>query len=179
MTQGEDFRLRLVIDQRQHIDRKARLQRSLREQTVEHDLRIGILFQFNDDSHAVAVGFVTQVGDTLQTLLLDLIGDIFYQIFLIDLIRQLRNNNTDSVVSVFFKFGATAHDHSAAAGLVGGTDSASAHNDAACREIRTLDVLHQIGKRRLRIVQNTQAGVDDLGEVVRRDVGRHADCDAV
>ena len=41
-----------------------------------------------------------------------------------------------------------------------------------------MDVLHQVGEGTLRIVQHTDHGVDDLGEVVGRDVGGHAHGDA-
>ena len=36
-----------------------------------------ILFDFDVDTHAVAVRLVTQVGDAVETLLLDEIGDLF------------------------------------------------------------------------------------------------------
>ena len=38
-------------------------------------------------------------------------------------------------------------------------------------------MLHEVSQRRLRIVQNAQTGVDDLGEVMRWDIGRHTDGD--
>ena len=40
------------------------------------------------------------------------------------------------------------------------------------------DVLHQVGEGGFGIVQHADAGVDDLGEVVGRDVGGHAHGDA-
>ena len=39
--------------------------------------------------------------------------------------------------------------------------------------------LHDVGQRCVRIVHQRDAGVDDLGEVVRRNLGGHADGDAV
>ena len=39
--------------------------------------------------------------------------------------------------------------------------------------------LHQLVQRRVRIGDQRQRGVDDLARIVRRDVGRHADGDAV
>ncbi len=38
-------------------------------------------------------------------------------------------------------------------------------------------MLHQAGERQRRIIQQRQAGVYDLGQIVRRDVGGHADRD--
>ena len=74
--------------------------------------------------------------------------------------------------------GAGAHDDAAAAGGVGRADAAAADDDALGREVRTRDVLHKIAERGVRILEHAHAGVDDLGEVVRRDIRRHADGDA-
>ena len=42
------------------------------------------------------------------------------------------------------------------------TDAAAAHNDALGREVGARDVLHQVVKRRLGIVEHADAGVDNL-----------------
>ena len=73
---------------------------------------------------------------------------------------------------------ARAHRQPAATGLVGGDDLLRAVDDAGGREIRARHVLHQPGERQRRIVDQRQQRVGDLGQVVRRNVGRHADRDA-
>ncbi len=55
---------------------------------------------------------------------------------------------------------------------------AGAEDDAAGGEVRALDELHEVVGRRLGVVDDVHGGVDDLAEVVRRDVGGHADGDA-
>ena len=45
-------------------------------------------------------------------------------------------------------------------------------------EVGALDVLHQPGRRQLRVIDERHGRANDLPEVVRRDVGRHADRDA-
>ena len=65
MAQRENARLRLVVDKRKHRHAERGLHLRLRKQTVEHDLRIGVFFEFDDDAHAVAVCFVTQIGDAV------------------------------------------------------------------------------------------------------------------
>ena len=42
VAQGEDLGLGLVVDQRQHVDRKARLHGRLGKETVEHHLGVGV-----------------------------------------------------------------------------------------------------------------------------------------
>ena len=71
-----------------------------------------------------------------------------------------------------------AHQHRAAAGLVGLADAGAADDRAAGGEIRPRHDLHQLGQRHVRPVDQRDAGVDDLAEIVRRNIGRHADRDA-
>ena len=71
-----------------------------------------------------------------------------------------------------------AHDEPAAAGSIGRADAAAPHDDAARREVRALDVGHEVGERRVGVVEHADARADHLAQVVRRDVRRHADGDA-
>ena len=71
-----------------------------------------------------------------------------------------------------------AHDQRAAAELVAGADAVAAEDDAAGREVRPRHVFHELRHGELGIVDQRAAGVDQLAEIVRRDVGRHADGDA-
>ena len=71
-----------------------------------------------------------------------------------------------------------AHHHLAAAGAVALAHAIQAVDDAGGREVRRRDDLHHLVDRRVRVLQQVQAGVDDLVQVVRRDVRRHAHRDA-
>ena len=178
VAQGQYLRLTLIIHERQHIYREAGLQRSLREQPVQHDLRVCVALELNDHAHTVAVALVAQVGNALKALFAHLICDILDELALIDLIRQLVDDYSGSAVAPeLLKLRARADNDSAAAGGVCLTYAAAPHDDALGREIRAFDVLHKVGQRRFRIIQHADAGVYDLGEVVRRDIRRHADGD--
>jgi hypothetical protein len=62
---------------------------------------------------------------------------------------------------------------------VGGGDRLGAvDDDAAGREIGAGDEVHQRRRLGLGIVDQVDGGVDHLGDIVRRDRGRHADRDA-
>ena len=71
-----------------------------------------------------------------------------------------------------------AHDHPAAPRGERVLDALGAHDDAAGREIRTLDELHQVVHRHVvdGVVMVDQVGdaVGNFGQVVGRDVGGHA-----
>ena len=54
----------------------------------------------------------------------------------------------------------------------------TAEDDAAGREVRPRHDADQVVDRQRRIFDQRHAGIDHLAEIVRRDVGRHADRDA-
>ena len=62
--------------------------------------------------------------------------------------------------------------------MIGGADAGAAEDDAAGRKIRSRHDRVELVDAERRIVDQRDGGVDDLAEIVRRDVGRHADCDA-
>ena len=62
--------------------------------------------------------------------------------------------------------------------MIGATGAGLAEDDAAGRKIRPRHDLDQIVDAERRIVDQRDAGVDQFAEIVRRDVGRHADGDA-
>ena len=86
MAQGEDLRLCLVLYQGQHIDRERRLQRRLRIEPIQNNLLVGVLFQLDDDPHAIPVRLVPQVGDAFQPLFFDLVRNVLHQVLFVDLV---------------------------------------------------------------------------------------------
>ena len=162
LPQGENFRLLLVVHQRQHDNAEAGLQSRLLEQIVQHDLRIGVLFQLDDHTHTVAVGLIPEDGNAVQALVLHLLGNVLDELTLVDLIGKLGNDDPHPVFAMLLKFRPGADDHLATAGGVGRTDAAASHDDAAGREVRAGNMLHQVGQSRFRVVQHAHAGVDDL-----------------
>ena len=135
------------------------------------------MLDLDDNAHTRAVGLVADVGNALQTLVVHLVGHVLDEHALVHLIGKLGDDDARAVAAEFFKFRAGAQDDLTAARGVSRADAAAAHNDALGREVGTRDVLHQVVKRRLRVIEHADAGVDDLGQVVRRDVRRHTDGD--
>jgi hypothetical protein len=87
--------------------------------------------------------------------------------------RRSVSSRRSEISGIFF-----SRTSSAAAGLVGVADAGGPHDDPGRREVRALDVLHQPVEVDLRVVDEGDRRVDHLLEVVRWDVGGHADRDA-
>ena len=97
-AQGKHLRLALIFDQCKHIHREGGLHLRLREQAVQNDLRVRLALQLDHDAHTVAVGLVANVGNTLQTLLVDLIRHVFDEHPLVDLIGNLGDDDPLAVL---------------------------------------------------------------------------------
>ncbi len=109
---------------------------------------------------------------------MDLVGDVLDELALVDLIGELGDDDPGAVLSVLLELCPRLEDNLAPAGQIGLADAAAAHDDAAGRKVGPGQMLHQVRHRRLGVIQHADAGVDDLGEVVGRDVRGHADRDA-
>ena len=86
-------RLRLAVDQRQHVHVEGELQRGVLEQVVEHLARVGVALALDDQAHAVAVRLVAHVGDALDLLAADQVGDLLGEGRLVDLVGQLGDDD--------------------------------------------------------------------------------------
>jgi hypothetical protein len=187
---------RPAVDDRQHDDAERGLQRRVLVQVVQHDVGQFAALQLDHDPHALTVGLVADVRDALERLLAHQIGNALDQLGLVDLVRDLGDDDCLAIAATAERldFAARAHDDRAATGRVRRGDAGPTDEDAASGEVRAGDVLGQpapllVARQRLRAaflvhregllgVGNGDDPVDDLGEVVRRDVGGHADGDA-
>src|SRR5260221_4893811 len=145
---GEDVaqahQLRPAAVECQHVDAEAGLQRRMAEELVQHDVGRSVALQLDDDAHALAVALVAQVGDALDQLLAHAFGDALDHARLVDLIGNLGDDDGFALLAQLLDMSAAAHDHRAAAELVGGLDADATEDDAAGREVRPGDELHQL-----------------------------------
>src|SRR6185312_4002520 len=148
------------------------------EELVEDDIGHRVALQLDDDAHAVTVALVAQIGDALDGFLLYQLGDALDHARLVDLVRDLGDDDRVAILADFLDLSAPAHHDRAAPQRIGGVNAGAAENDPAGREIGTRHDLHQLFDGDLAIVDIGDAGIDHLAEIVRRDVGRHADGDA-
>ncbi len=180
VVEREDLRLAVVDGEEDHGE--ALLHGGVLEELVEDDLVLGAALELDDDAHAVAVGLVADVGDVVDDLFVGELGDALDEVGLVDLVGDLGDDDRLAAAGDVLGGDLGAHDEASAAGVVGLGDSVAAVEIAAGGEVGALDVLESDGDVgavvALLLIEERDAGVHDLGEVVGRDVGRHADGDA-
>ena len=174
----EAHQLRAAAVERQGVDAETRLQRREAVELVEHHVGHGVALQVDDQPHAIPVAFVADLGDALDLLVAHHLGDALVQPGLVLLVWNLGDDDRLAAAGFLLDVGLGPHHHRAAAELESGPDAVAAEDDAAGREIRTRHVFHELRHGQLGIGDQRQAGFDQLAEIVRRDVGRHAHRDA-
>ena len=105
-------------------------------------------------------------------------GDALDHARLVHLVGDFGDDDRLAILAGLLDRRAAAHDHRAAAKVIGLSDSGGADDHGTGREVRPRHMLHQGVDGDLRVVEIGAGGVDHLAQVVWRDVGRHADRDA-
>ena len=180
LVEGKLLGLAVVDGQEDHGE--AFLHLGVLVELVEDDFVLRAALEFDDDAHAVAVGLIADVGDVVDDFFVDELGDALDEVGLVDLVGDLGDDDGLASAGDLLEAALGAHHEAAATGLVGLGDVGAAVDEAAGGEVGTLDVLEgdfEVGAGfGLLALEEGDGGVEGFGEVVRRDVGRHADGDA-
>ena len=169
---------RHAVDERDHVRGEVRLHRRVLVELVEHHLRVRVALEVDHEPDRVAGGEVGDRADALDAAVVHELADLGADRLDRRLERQLRHHDARAAVGAFFDLGGRAHADRAAAGAVALGDAGPAEDHGAGREVGTGDELHEVVDGGFGVVDQVQRGVDDLAQVVRRDVGGHADRDA-
>ena len=170
--------LLLGRNQTGEVDAEAHLERRVPAQ-VRHDERlVGVPLDLEFDADVVGA-HVAHVEQRRQLARDHQVGDARDQLRLVDRVRDGGDRDHLAGAPDLTLLPRAAQANRAAAGaidllqLVGRVE-----NLAAGGEVRALDVLAQLQRRQLGVVDQPQQRRADLAEMVRRDVGGHADRDA-
>ena len=122
---------------------------------------------------------VADIGDQRQLLGFQQFGDLFDQPGLLHLVGDLGDHHDPGAALLVFLAPAGAHTEGAAPRPVSLDDVFPRFDDdAAGREVRSLDQIDQGLDARLGRLDEMQRRIAKLGGVMRRDIGRHAHRDA-
>ena len=137
--------LRLVVDDGQENDAERGLHLRVAIQIVQHDLGDRVALQLDDDAHSFAVGFVAQVGDAFNALVVNELGDFLEQARLVRHVRDFRHDDLLALALLLrLDAGAGADLNDSAAGLVRLVNPFDAENEAGGREIGAGHYRHQL-----------------------------------
>ncbi|CDE30354.1 val start codon [Ruminococcus sp. CAG:403] len=167
----------LAVYQCQHIDTDSALQRRVGEELVADDFRIGILFQFDDNPHAFSAGFILNVIDAVNSLVLDQFGNMLNHPCLVYHIWNFGHDDGVSAVQLL-QFGLSTQGNSGTSGGICCPDAGTSHDNTASREVRALNPLHHFIKRTVRILNQQVQTVNDFAQIVRRNVCCHTNGNA-
>ena len=172
-------RARLTVDQRDVVDPEALLERGQPVELGEHGLAVEPGLDLEDQVRAeLAVGEVLDVGDALQLLAGHQLLHLGDHALRAHPVRQLGDRDRALAAGERAHLGGGAHAHDAAPGLVRRPHLGHPEQLAAGRQVRPGDEAHQVVEVGSRVGQQVARRVDDLDQVVRDHVGRHADGDA-
>ena len=164
--------------QRQHVTAEIDLHRGKAEQLVQHYLGGGVAFQFHDNPYAVAVGFVLNVRDAFDPFFACGLGDAFDHRGLVHLIGDLVDDDGKAVLADLLDAGLGADDDAAAPLKVGFARAGPAQHGAAGGKVWAGHIVDQLLGGQVGVFDQRQRGIDNLAQIVRRDVGGHADRNA-
>ena len=170
--------LRPAALERHHVGAERGLQRGEAIELIEHHVRHGVAAQFDHHPVAVAVGLIAQRRDAFDLLVAHQFADALDHAGLVHLVGNFGDDDRLAIPAQRLELDLAAHDDGAAAEMIGGANALASKDHAAGWEIGARHDGNQVFDGQRRIVDQRDAGVDDLAEIVRRDVGRHADRDA-
>ena len=82
-------------------------------------LRLCVAFEVDSDAHTLSVGFVTELGDAGDLLVLDEFGDLLDEFSFVDLVRKFSDDDLSSAAGSLVEMGLGADNDLAAAGGIG------------------------------------------------------------
>ncbi len=170
---------RLPVDERDVVDPEAVLQRGQLVELLQDGLGVEAVLDLDDQVQpALAVGEVLQVADALELLGPHELLDLRRHLLRPDEIRQLGDDDSLAARGDALDPAGRAGAERAPPRLVGVADALEPDDPPAAGQIGARHVAHEVGQRRVRMLDEVAGGGDDLGQVVRRHVRRHPDGDA-
>src|SRR5439155_3038386 len=152
-------------------------QRGVLVEIGNDDFRVRIALQL-DDHACIFIRLVANGADFCQHFFVHQRRDAFDEGGAIDVVWNFSDDNLFPAAFELLDPGLAAYLHAATPSLEILFDSRHAADDAAGWKVRPLHVLHERVERDVWIVDLRADAVDHLAQIVRRNIGRHADGDA-
>ena len=164
------------------VNRETGLQGGELIEFVQHDLCVRVTFHVDHDTD-IAFRVILDIGDTFDLLVVRQFRDSLDEFVLHHAIRQFGDHDALTTIVVRLDVGIRTDDDATTTGLVSILHALVTVDRTTGREIRSLDILHQVFHRdlrtelivhaRLNIIDIRATAVDHLREVMGRHVRRH------
>ena len=161
----------------EHRHGEGRFQRGVFVEVVDDNLGVGIPLEL-DDHAGFFRGLVAHGADVGKDLFVDELCNPFDQLGPVHVVGNLGEDDRLAVALHLLHARLAAHAQGAFSGVKILSDWLGAKEHTSRREVGPLDVGHEPVNGDFRVVDLRADGVDDFGQVVRRDVGGHPDGDA-
>ena len=168
---------RAAVVDGEHVHREGRLERGVLVEVVDDDLRPRVALQVDDDAR-VLVRLVADAADFRQNFLVGQFGDARDEVRTVHGEGNLGDDELLATGLGFLHAHLAAHLHGAASGVEVVPRALHAVNGAPGGEVRPFDQAHQRFDGDGGVVDECAHAIDHFAEVVRRNVGGHADGDA-
>ncbi len=165
-----------MID-REHVDRKGRLERSVFVEIVENDLGTRVALEINDDA-GVFIGLIAHRADLGKDLCIRKFRDALDESGTVHCVGNLGDDDLLAALGVFEDAGTSTHFDTASSGAGIVVDAAIPEEcSTSGREIGAFHIAEELFNRNVRIIDRGTNAVDDFPEVVGRQVRCHAHSD--
>ena len=166
---------RYSIDQCQHDHPEGVLHRGMLVEIVQHYLCNRIPLQLDNEPHTVTIGFVANIGNSFKFFIVNQFDNFFNQPDLVNLIRQLSNNNGFPAVFLGnLHKGSCPDNNFTPTGRICQTNTLVTIYNTAGWKIRSDNIFHEIGHFQFRVRDQRYHAVNNLSEVLGRDIGGHS-----
>src|SRR5262245_14816312 len=162
----------------EHVHAERFLQRGVLIELIENNVGYRIAFELDNDTHPFAVRFIAKIRDSINFLLLYQTGNLLDDPILVDHEGDFTDDDL-LFTSAFDRLGESlaAYLNDAFAFVISLSDRLLAVNETASREVRPGDILHQLLDGEIRIFHQGNQSIDHFPQIVRWNIGRHADRD--
>ena len=166
---------RHAVDQNVHVQAELDLEVRVAEQHVHQNIGVHVLGLGFKDHADVFGAFVADIGKDRNLLGLDQLGQPFDQLGFLNLIGNFGHDDLIDAAAQILDRPFCPKAERSTTSAVGLRDVFGRfHQNATCREIRTGDVIQQGVVLRVGRLDQMQTGINQFGNIVRRDIRRHA-----
>src|SRR5215467_530683 len=162
----------------EHVHAERFLQRGVLIELIEDDVSYRIALEFDDNTHPFAVRFIAKIRNSVNFLLLYQTGNLLDDPILVDHEGDFTDDDL-LLTGAFDRLGESlaAHLNDALTFVISLSDRLLAVDETSSWEIRPWDILHQLLDGKIRILHQGNQSIDHFPQIVRRNIGRHADRD--